>query len=311
MWVGASATDLCLEGASADRATPGRHSAPRPPATPRRIQTPHGRGRHERTVHLALIATADDNLDIVVRTRLSAEPQIDRPTPGHTPPVDGTVHCRGDVLGMRHRSRMPRFVDTGSAPASINRARASRAEIGRADDAAEATTVSAVGRIVVLVNGLPAAGKSTLAPDLAAELDLPLISKDVIKEAHAGVLGSEPLDGLTQREWNGRLGAAASGTMWRLLQASPPGAVLESSWRADVRHLVEAGLLAQGFSVPQKCGATPPNLSSAIASIVGGARRTRFMALSPTKRSGHRWSRTVSRSGSGLSFGSTPPPPLT
>ena len=198
-------------------------------------------------MHLALIATADDNLDIVVRTRLSAEPQIDRPTPGHTPPVDGTVHCRGDVLGMRHRSRMPRFVDTGSAPASINRARASRAEIGRADDAAEATTVSAVGRIVVLVNGLPAAGKSTLAPDLAAELDLPLISKDVIKEAHADVLGSEPLDGLTQREWNGRLGAAASGTMWRLLQASPPGAVLESSWRADVRHLVEAGLHGAGL----------------------------------------------------------------
>jgi adenylate kinase family enzyme len=49
--------------------------------------------------------------------------------------------------------------------------------------------------MVVLVNGLPAAGKSTLAPPLACELGLPVISKDVIKEAHADVLGAEPARG--------------------------------------------------------------------------------------------------------------------
>lgn len=98
-------------------------------------------------------------------------------------------------------------------------------------------------RAVVLVNGLPAAGKSTLAPRIASALDLPLLSKDVIKESHADVLGSDPPPGATQREWNRRLGAAASRTMWALLGASSPGAVLESSWRSDVRSMVEAGLL--------------------------------------------------------------------
>ena len=99
----------------------------------------------------------------------------------------------------------------------------------------------------MLVNGLPAAGKSTLAPRLAAELALPLITKDVIKEAHADALGCEPPGDFTQRQWNQRLGAAASETMWRLLEHSAPGAVLESSWRSDVRHLVEAGLHRAGL----------------------------------------------------------------
>jgi predicted kinase len=103
-------------------------------------------------------------------------------------------------------------------------------------------------RMVVLVNGLPAAGKSTLAPDLAAELGLPLFTMDVIKEAHADVLGAHPPNGLTQREWNRQLGKAATATMWALLNQSTPGAVLESSWRSDVRHLVEAGLRSVGLS---------------------------------------------------------------
>jgi predicted kinase len=103
-------------------------------------------------------------------------------------------------------------------------------------------------RTVVLVNGLPAAGKSTLAPQLAAELGLPLFTMDVIKEAHADVLGADPPNGLTQREWNRHLGKAAAATMWALLNQSTPGAVLESSWRRDVRHLVEAGLRSVGLS---------------------------------------------------------------
>lgn len=102
--------------------------------------------------------------------------------------------------------------------------------------------------MVVLINGLPAAGKSTLAADLAVALGLPLLSKDLIKEAHADVLGADPPPGLTQRDWNRKLGTAASETMWALLERSTPGAVLESSWRADVRGLVEAGLLHAGFS---------------------------------------------------------------
>jgi len=106
----------------------------------------------------------------------------------------------------------------------------------------------AMNRMVVLVNGLPAAGKSTLAPKLAEALGLPLLTKDVIKETHADVLGAEPPAGLSQRQWNGKLGAAASETLWALLADSTPGAVLESSWRADVRQQVSAGLGRAGLS---------------------------------------------------------------
>jgi predicted kinase len=40
----------------------------------------------------------------------------------------------------------------------------------------------------VVVSGPPASGKSSLAPALAAELDLPLLAKDVIKDALAARL---------------------------------------------------------------------------------------------------------------------------
>jgi predicted kinase len=109
-------------------------------------------------------------------------------------------------------------------------------------------SVRAVRRMVVLVNGLPAAGKSTLAAELAVALGLPLLSKDVIKETHAEVLSADPPPGLTQRDWNRKLGTAASETMWALLRDSAPGAVLESSWRTDVRQLVDAGLRRAGFA---------------------------------------------------------------
>ncbi|GAA5004372.1 AAA family ATPase [Actinopolymorpha pittospori] len=101
-------------------------------------------------------------------------------------------------------------------------------------------------RTTILVNGLPAAGKSTLAPPLARTLGLPLLSKDIIKETHADLLGPLAPDGRSQRDWNRALGAAASETMWALLAHAPLGAVLESSWRSDVRPLVAEGLARAG-----------------------------------------------------------------
>jgi hypothetical protein len=55
----------------------------------------------------------------------------------------------------------------------------------------------------VLVTGLPASGKSTLAKAPAAELRLPLLGKDPVKETLADVLGA---GGPSDVEWSSRLG---------------------------------------------------------------------------------------------------------
>ena len=102
-------------------------------------------------------------------------------------------------------------------------------------------TVAEATPVAVLVNGLPGTGKSTLGTKLSRQLGLPLFSKDVIKEVHADILGNHAI-GYSQRQWNAAIGAAASQTMWALLAHAPAGAVLESSWRADVRDLVVQGL---------------------------------------------------------------------
>jgi predicted kinase len=76
----------------------------------------------------------------------------------------------------------------------------------------------------VLVAGWPAAGKSTLARALAAELGLPLLAKDEIKEALMDSLGY-PATVAESR----RLGRAAVLAMLRVAQRCP-GAVLDSTW---------------------------------------------------------------------------------
>ncbi|HEY2174896.1 MAG TPA: hypothetical protein VGH85_13895 [Mycobacteriales bacterium] len=105
-------------------------------------------------------------------------------------------------------------------------------------------------RFVVLVNGVPGAGKTTLSHPLAQKLGLPLYGKDLIKETWADILGAAPLDGRTQRDWNSLFGAAASQTAWNLLAQSPCGGIIESPLPAKFRHHVEAGLANAGVTRP-------------------------------------------------------------
>ncbi|WP_457029573.1 AAA family ATPase [Kitasatospora sp. P5_F3] len=110
--------------------------------------------------------------------------------------------------------------------------------------------------VTVLVNGLPAAGKSTLARALASELRLPLFSKDSIKETLADQL--TPGTGTTPREWSTALGRAASETLWTLLAHAPDGAVLESPWPADTRRFAVAGLARAGVQQVQEVWCDAP-----------------------------------------------------
>jgi predicted kinase len=74
---------------------------------------------------------------------------------------------------------------------------------------------------LILVNGLPGSGKTTLTTGLARVLGAPLIAKDAIKEAVADVVAAAPGPALRM---------AAGETMWTLAAAMSGTVVLESWW---------------------------------------------------------------------------------
>ena len=79
----------------------------------------------------------------------------------------------------------------------------------------------------VVVSGPPASGKSTLAPQLAVDLRLPLVAKDMIKDALMSMLPVPDADASRQ------LGRAA-----RQGDACDRGGI--SAWRRDREQLLTA-----------------------------------------------------------------------
>lgn len=118
----------------------------------------------------------------------------------------------------------------------------------------------------VVVTGPPASGKSTLARALAVRLELPLIAKDVIKEALMEVLGT-PGD----VEQSHRLGRAAVFAMMALARANA-GAVLDSVWL--------------GYTIPMIRELTPPvvEVRCEVAREIAAAR---YDARVPDRHAGH------------------------
>jgi predicted kinase len=86
----------------------------------------------------------------------------------------------------------------------------------------------------VLVGGWPGSGKTTLSRALAAELGMPLLSKDDVKEALMDALGAP-----TDVEESRRLGRAA---VFAVLAAARgcPGAVVDSTWYSYAEVLARA-----------------------------------------------------------------------
>jgi predicted kinase len=75
---------------------------------------------------------------------------------------------------------------------------------------------------LILVNGLPGSGKTTLSRQLGEALAVPVVSKDALKEMLADISkGAVP---------GARLGQMASETMWQLAASIPGTAIVESWW---------------------------------------------------------------------------------
>jgi len=112
----------------------------------------------------------------------------------------------------------------------------------------------------VVVSGPPASGKSTLAPALAAELDLPLLAKDVIKDALVDVLGAPDLP--RSRE----LGRAAVQVLLAVAGTAGRG-VLESVWYPYARAALAA---LPGPTVEVFCRCDPDVLKARFAARAAG-----------------------------------------
>jgi glucokinase len=80
-------------------------------------------------------------------------------------------------------------------------------------------------RTAILVNGVPASGKSTVSRRIADELSLPLLALDTVKEALFAELGTG------DRLHNRQFGRASYGAIWALVGAFPArSAVVVDAW---------------------------------------------------------------------------------
>ena len=149
----------------------------------------------------------------------------------------------------------------------------------------------------VLVAGWPGSGKSTLAAALAAELGLPLLAKDEIKEALMEGLGQPETVAASQR-----LGQAAVLVMLRAARTCP-GAVLDSTWFDYALPLAQNSRFpaaSSRYTAPSRLSWPGPGTGPAPASVTPATS----MRPAATMSSG---ASRPARRGSARSSWSTPP----
>jgi len=103
--------------------------------------------------------------------------------------------------------------------------------------------------VFVVVSGPPASGKSTVAPQLASSLGLPLVAKDTIKDALFSVLDAPDVEASRQ------LGRAAVRAMLAVAAQSPIGAVVESNFYRSVAAAELMDLPGRVLEVFCRCSA--------------------------------------------------------
>jgi glucokinase len=97
----------------------------------------------------------------------------------------------------------------------------------------------------ILVNGVPASGKSSIARAIGSRLQLPVLSLDSVKEALFDELGSRDGD----REFGRALGRASMQAIWSLIADFPAdsGVVIEAWFRLPPHDAVLRGLERAGI----------------------------------------------------------------
>lgn len=132
--------------------------------------------------------------------------------------------------------------------------------------AAAAVLRADAGKRAVLVNGVPASGKSSVAQALAAETGWPVLTLDTIKEPFLQAL--QPVD----RPFNRTLGQAAYQAIFGLLADAPGGTFILDAWFGfQPVDVLEAGLTRAGVTAVAEvwCHATPAEIGRRYAARAG------------------------------------------